>query len=135
MKILISTALIPCAALAFTSTPFSVGRQQKPDISKRSMVNSDLDFWRNTGLSMSQDDFMKKDTVLVVNGDDEVIGSESKRTSHEFNPKQPTGILHRAFSVFIFDESTNELLLQQRATDKITFKSVSFHIILFPHGG
>lgn len=74
---------------------------------------------------MSQMDFMEKDTVLVLDNDDNVIGSESKRGSHEFNMKQPAGVLHRAFSVFIFDESTNELLLQQRATDKITFPSVS----------
>lgn len=31
-----------------------------------------------------------------------------------------TGLLHRAFSVFLFD-SQNRLLLQQRATEKITF--------------
>jgi len=30
------------------------------------------------------------------------------------------GLLHRAFSVFLFDES-NRLLLQQRASEKITF--------------
>src|SRR3978361_1471975 len=30
------------------------------------------------------------------------------------------GLLHRAFSVFLFD-SENRLLLQQRATEKITF--------------
>jgi len=30
------------------------------------------------------------------------------------------GLLHRAFSVFLFDD-TNRLLLQQRASEKITF--------------
>ena len=30
------------------------------------------------------------------------------------------GLLHRAFSVFLFD-SKNRLLLQQRASEKITF--------------
>jgi len=30
------------------------------------------------------------------------------------------GLLHRAFSVFLFD-SQNRLLLQQRASEKITF--------------
>lgn len=76
------------------------------------------------GMSMSQQDFMEKDTVLVVDHDDRVIGSESKRASHEFNLQQPKGVLHRAFSVFIFDASTHELLLQQRAKEKITFPSV-----------
>lgn len=31
------------------------------------------------------------------------------------------GLLHRAFSVFLFDPQTKKLLLQQRATEKITF--------------
>lgn len=31
------------------------------------------------------------------------------------------GLLHRAFSVFLFDPSNNKLLLQQRASEKITF--------------
>lgn len=35
-------------------------------------------------------------------------------------PNIEKGLLHRAFSVFLFN-SQNELLLQQRATEKITF--------------
>ena len=31
------------------------------------------------------------------------------------------GLLHRAFSVFLFNPQTKKLLLQQRATEKITF--------------
>ena len=31
------------------------------------------------------------------------------------------GLLHRAFSVFLFHPQTKKLLLQQRATEKITF--------------
>ncbi len=34
------------------------------------------------------------------------------------------GLLHRAFSVFLFD-GNNRLLLQQRAAEKITFPSLS----------
>jgi isopentenyl-diphosphate delta-isomerase len=75
---------------------------------------------------MSQNDMMLKDTVLVLDNDDEVIGSASKKDSHVFSSAQPRGILHRAFSVFLFDESTGELLLQQRASTKITFPNVSF---------
>ena len=76
------------------------------------------------GNAMSQEDMMKKDTVLVLDDDDNIIGSASKRASHEFTMEQPRAILHRAFSVFIFDESTGELLLQQRASSKITFPNV-----------
>lgn len=81
------------------------------------------------GNAMSQGDMMLKDTVLVLSEDDKVIGSASKKESHVFDEKQPTGILHRAFSVFLFDESTNELLLQQRASTKITFPNVRDNII------
>jgi isopentenyldiphosphate isomerase len=77
------------------------------------------------GNAMSQEDMMKKDTVLVLDDNDNVIGSAAKQTSHEFTTDQPRGILHRAFSVFLFDESTGELLLQQRASTKITFPNVS----------
>jgi isopentenyl-diphosphate delta-isomerase len=81
------------------------------------------------GNAMTQTDMMEKDTVLVLDDKDNLIGSASKLASHEFNEKQPRGILHRAFSVFVFDESTGEMLLQKRASTKITFPNVrrSFH--------
>ena len=77
------------------------------------------------GNAMTQTDMMEKDTVLVLDDNDNVIGSASKRKSHEFEMGQPRGILHRAFSVFIFDKSTGKMLLQQRASTKITFPNVS----------
>ena len=40
-----------------------------------------------------------------------------------FLPGQPQGLLHRAFSVFLFD-AEDRLLLQQRAASKITFPRV-----------
>jgi hypothetical protein len=76
------------------------------------------------GNAMTQTDMMEKDTVLVLDKDDNVIGSASKKESHVFKQEQARGILHRAFSVFLFDESTGEFLLQQRASTKITFPEV-----------
>lgn len=81
------------------------------------------------GNAMSQNDMMLKDTVIVLDDQDNIIGSASKKESHVFNAEQPRGILHRAFSVFLFDESTGELLLQQRASTKITFPNVSLQFI------
>ncbi len=49
--------------------------------------------------------------VILVNGEDEVLGAMEKMEAHE------KGILHRAFSIFIFN-SKGEMLLQQRATGK-----------------
>ena len=69
---------------------------------------------------------MEKDTVLVLDDKDNVIGSESKRGSHEFTPATPHAVLHRAFSVFLFDKETGDLLLQKRASTKITFPNVRY---------
>jgi isopentenyl-diphosphate delta-isomerase len=51
------------------------------------------------------------DLVILVNENDEEIGTIPKLEAHE------KGLLHRAFSVFIFN-TQGELLLQQRASDK-----------------
>ena len=72
---------------------------------------------------MSQDDFMQKDECIVLNYNDEVLGPDNKYNVHKFLSGQPKGILHRAFSVMLFD-SDGRLLLQQRAASKITFPNV-----------
>ena len=54
---------------------------------------------------------MIKERVIVVNEKDEKIGLMPKMEAHE------KAVLHRAFSVFIFN-SKNELMLQQRAAHK-----------------
>jgi len=75
------------------------------------------------GEGMSQDDMMNKDMLILVDGDDRVSGAMSKRQAHEFNPENPRGRLHRAFSCFLFD-SSGRMLLTRRAASKITFPSV-----------
>jgi len=54
---------------------------------------------------------MTEEKVILVNKKDEPIGLMPKMEAHE------KGLLHRAFSVFIFNEK-NELMLQQRALSK-----------------
>lgn len=49
--------------------------------------------------------------VILVNEQDEVLGVMEKMEAHE------KALLHRAFSVFIFNDK-HELLLQQRAFSK-----------------
>jgi len=73
---------------------------------------------------MSQDELMKNDHVLVLDDKDNIIGSASKYAAHDFSKEQPRGILHRAFSVFLFDEESDKMLLQKRASSKITFPNV-----------
>ena len=72
---------------------------------------------------MSQHDFMLKDECLVLNYNDEVLGADNKYNVHKFIPGQPKGVVHRAFSVMLFD-ADGKLLLQQRAASKITFPKV-----------
>ena len=66
-----------------------------------------------------------RDECIVVDQDDHItgLGHGSKKEVHTFTSENPRGVLHRAFSVFIFNED-GKLLLQQRASDKITFPSV-----------
>lgn len=54
---------------------------------------------------------MKEEKVILVNEQDEQIGLMPKMEAHE------KAVLHRAFSVFIFNDN-NELMLQQRAWGK-----------------
>ena len=54
---------------------------------------------------------MKEELVVLVNENDEKIGLMPKQEAHE------KGLLHRAFSVFVFN-SKNQLMLQQRAWHK-----------------
>jgi isopentenyl-diphosphate delta-isomerase len=53
----------------------------------------------------------KKDTVILVDEQDKVIGTAEKMEAHR------QGLLHRAFSVLLFNQN-NEILLQRRAWDK-----------------
>lgn len=52
------------------------------------------------------------ENLILVDADDHQMGGMSKLECHKGD-----GILHRAFSIFIFN-SANELLLQQRSADK-----------------
>ena len=54
---------------------------------------------------------MKEELVVLVNDKDEKVGLMPKLEAHE------KGILHRAFSVFVFNDE-GQMLLQQRALHK-----------------
>lgn len=54
---------------------------------------------------------MNEEQVILVNENDQQIGLMPKMEAHE------KALLHRAFSVFVFNDK-NELMLQQRALDK-----------------
>jgi len=57
---------------------------------------------------------------ILVEENDKAIGAMDKKTCHLMENIN-RGLLHRAFSAFIFRPSDGKLLLQQRASEKITF--------------
>jgi len=59
------------------------------------------------------------EVCIVLDENDKPIGSASKKICHLMTNIEK-GLLHRAFSVFLFDKD-KRLLLQQRADEKITF--------------
>ena len=69
-------------------------------------------------MDSTQEKYLEERCILV-NEDDVVVGNETKRTCH-LNVNIEAGMLHRAFSVFLFN-SKGELLLQKRSDVKITF--------------
>ncbi|BEI89778.1 uncharacterized protein CcaverHIS019_0211400 [Cutaneotrichosporon cavernicola] len=71
------------------------------------------------GYDEEQARFMEERCILV-DENDKAYGEGSKKQCHlmtEINK----GLLHRAFSVFLFRPSDGRLLLQKRASEKITF--------------
>ncbi|KTW31193.1 isopentenyl-diphosphate delta-isomerase [Pneumocystis jirovecii RU7] len=62
---------------------------------------------------------LMSETCILVDENDKMIGFASKKQCHLLKNIQE-GMLHRAFSVFLFDQK-GDLLLQKRAYEKITF--------------
>eukprot|EP01027_Heterolobosea_sp_BB2_P022044 GEZU01032425.1.p2 GENE.GEZU01032425.1~~GEZU01032425.1.p2 ORF type:complete len:159 (+),score=57.07 GEZU01032425.1:88-564(+) len=88
------------------------------------------------GYDQTQVELMKDDMVILVDENDQAIGPESKYITH-LKSKIEEGMLHRAFSVFLFN-TKGELLLHQRAGAKITFplfwtNTCCSHPLYVPH--
>ncbi|XP_073013774.1 isopentenyl-diphosphate Delta-isomerase I [Typha latifolia] len=66
---------------------------------------------------------MFEDECILVDEHDNVVGHQSKYNCHLMEKIEAENLLHRAFSVFLFN-SKYELLLQQRSATKVTFPLV-----------
>ena len=75
------------------------------------------------GENMDQLDMMEKDLLICVDGNDVPVGKMSKKEAHAFGLATPRGWVHRAFSVFLFNDK-GEMLITKRASNKITFPDV-----------
>ncbi|KAK0551552.1 isopentenyl-diphosphate delta-isomerase idi1 [Tilletia horrida] len=66
---------------------------------------------------------LMEERCIVLDNDDKYIRDGSKKECHLMtNINQ--GLLHRAFSCFLFDPESGKLLLQRRAPEKITFPNM-----------
>lgn len=81
---------------------------------KQSHAQSEL---IDEGYDVEQVDMMSE-RVILVDDSDHILGSMSKVEAH-----RGEGILHRAFSILLFDDD-DRLLMQKRASHKITFPDV-----------
>lgn len=66
---------------------------------------------------------MFEDECILVDENDRVLGHDTKYNCHLMEKIDSENLLHRAFSVFLFN-SKYELLLQQRSATKVTFPLV-----------
>ena len=60
---------------------------------------------------------------ILVDSNDKVVGKASKKECHLLENIHGKNMLHRAFSVFIFNKN-KELLMTQRSSYKILFPTV-----------
>lgn len=58
--------------------------------------------------------------LIVVDEADQPLREGTKIECHVYNGRDPV-LLHRAFSVFMFDEKGEKLLMQKRSAEKITY--------------
>ena len=61
-----------------------------------------------------------EERCILLDKDDKILGDVSKKDCHLMDNIN-NGMLHRAFSTFLFRPADGRLLLQKRATEKITF--------------
>lgn len=94
-----------------------INSQQSKDLS--SMQQTTVTGTHFDKMDVLQTKFMKEDMCILVDENDRVLGNASKEECHLMKNIE-TGMLHRAFSVLLFN-SKNECLLTQRAATKITF--------------
>ncbi|EED16962.1 isopentenyl-diphosphate delta-isomerase [Talaromyces stipitatus ATCC 10500] len=101
-------------ATLFPDVDISLARSILPSSNDSSVrAGGDLDGYDEEQVRLMEE------VCIVLDNDDRPIGSASKKACHLMT-NISRGLLHRAFSVFLFD-SQNRLLLQQRAAEKITF--------------
>ncbi|CAA0814351.1 Isopentenyl-diphosphate Delta-isomerase I-chloroplastic [Striga hermonthica] len=81
------------------------------------------DVTADSAMDAVQRRLMFEDECILVDENDCVVGHDTKYNCHLMEKIESENLLHRAFSVFLFN-SKHELLLQQRSATKVTFPMV-----------
>lgn len=101
----ISRTVSPFAVRALSTSPLAMG--DAPD----------------AGMDAVQRRLMFEDECILVDENDNVVGHDTKYNCHLWEKIETGKMLHRAFSVFLFN-TKYELLLQKRSGTKVTFPLV-----------
>ncbi|XP_076930718.1 isopentenyl-diphosphate Delta-isomerase I-like [Bidens hawaiensis] len=116
-KLPLSSTSSPPRFVSFKSRlPFTAGVS-----SSSSPVTSSAD--ADSKMDAVQRRLMFEDECILVDANDVVVGHDTKYNCHLMEKIESENLLHRAFSVFLFN-SKHELLLQQRSSAKVTFPLV-----------
>lgn len=91
---------------------------QRPNSKSSDMGGEDVDTKTFQGHDEEQIKLMNENCI-VLDYNDQIVGTATKKICH-LHDNVKRGLLHRAFSCFIFDPQ-GRLLLQKRAQEKITF--------------
>nr|GEX11344.1 isopentenyl-diphosphate delta-isomerase I [Tanacetum cinerariifolium] len=125
----------PCSTFSLSSSSNLFQRQFMIFKPRSSFTASMSSFSSSMGTSSSiltdadstmdavQRRLMFEDECILVDANDAVVGHDTKYNCHLMEKIESENLLHRAFSVFLFN-SKYELLLQQRSVTKVTFPLV-----------
>ncbi|KAG4992613.1 hypothetical protein AAZX31_09G229100 [Glycine max] len=113
---------LPSFSFSLRTTPHTPLSLSASFSSHTSMAHTSLPS-ADAGMDAVQRRLMFEDECILVDENDRVVGHDSKYNCHLMEKIEAENLLHRAFSVFLFN-SKYELLLQQRSATKVTFPLV-----------
>ncbi|KAL2227890.1 isopentenyl-diphosphate Delta-isomerase I [Sesamum indicum] len=118
-----SSATFPLKSLLFKPTPTPPLFPSLRVSSSHSSFTASPSTTADSAMDAVQRRLMFEDECILVDENDQVVGHDTKYNCHLMEKIQSENLLHRAFSVFLFN-SKYELLLQQRSSTKVTFPLV-----------
>ncbi|KAF4355009.1 isopentenyl-diphosphate Delta-isomerase I [Cannabis sativa] len=126
-KLYIAPRTLPfTSSSTFARSPFlRIPSLLKPlsPLTARVSLSSTMGDSADAGMDAVQRRLMFDDECILVDENDRVVGHDTKYNCHLMEKIEKDNLLHRAFSVFLFN-SKYELLLQQRSATKVTFPLV-----------